>query len=352
MAIVKLNQQSKTVKFSEFEVSHELIFKFFDRLPESQRDSALTRALQIGATALLEDRIAAFLSRTENELGTQLEALKLIYEQTVTAKEKSTQIGADAENRIYGSIVDQLASKGYVNDDVTLTGATAGSIKRNKTGDIVIKVDGDDTKRIAIEVKFDASIAIGDFGGSDSTARTRDTAVSQLLEAGANRDAAQSIIVFDKYRSSDALTNQVNGIKWIPSIGFIVVVDYDRDDFSYLHVTLELARTMISSPIKMVDSPVLKVLLERLVADIDGMKEVQRLLQANHENLKKISSLIQKHALLVEFAKEAIHHFIEKGEISQLELLELYRGDSIRDRYKNISKEVEALFPSLQADVS
>ena len=112
MAIVKLNRQSKTVNFSEFEISHELIFKFFDRIPESQRDSALTRALQIGATALLEDRIAAFLSRTENELGTQLEALKLIYERTVTAKEKSTQIGADAENRIYSSILDLLARKG------------------------------------------------------------------------------------------------------------------------------------------------------------------------------------------------------------------------------------------------
>lgn len=347
MALVKLDQKNKSVRFSEFEVTHELIFKFFDRLPESQRDSALTRALQIGATALLEDRIAAFLSRTENELGTQLEALKLIYEQTVTAKEKSTQIGGDAENRIYSSIIDQLARKGYANDEVALTGATAGTIKRNKTGDIVIKVDGDDSKRIAIEVKFDASIALGDFGGTDSTARTRDTAVSQLLEAGANRNATQSIIVFDKYRSSDALTNQVNGIKWIPSIGFIAVVDYDRDDFSYLHVTLELARTMVTSSIEVVDSSVLKVLLERLVADIDGMKEVQKLLQANHENLKKVSLMIQKHALLVEFAKDAIHRFIEKGKISQFELLELYRGDALRDRYKNISKEVEALFPPL-----
>ena len=90
MAIAKLDQQSKTVRFSEFEVSHELIFKYFDRLPETKRDAALTRALQIGVVALLEDRIAAFLARTENELGTELEALKLIYEQNVVAKEKNS----------------------------------------------------------------------------------------------------------------------------------------------------------------------------------------------------------------------------------------------------------------------
>lgn len=64
MAIAKLDQHNKTVRFSEFEVSHELIFKYFDRLPEAQRDAALMRALQIGVVALLEDRIAAFLSRT------------------------------------------------------------------------------------------------------------------------------------------------------------------------------------------------------------------------------------------------------------------------------------------------
>lgn len=114
MALVRLDQQTKTVRVSEFEVTHELIFKLFDRLPESQRDKALTRALQIGATALLEDRIATFLARTENELGTHLEALKLIYEQNVTAKEKTTQIGGEAENRIYSSIRDLLARRGYL----------------------------------------------------------------------------------------------------------------------------------------------------------------------------------------------------------------------------------------------
>jgi len=348
MPLVKLDQQTRNVKISEFEVSHELIFKFFDRLPESQRDSALTRALQIGATALLEDRIATFLARTENELGTHLEALKLIYEQNVTAKEKSTQIGLEAENRIYSSILDLLSRRGYDNDDVTLTGATTGSIKRNKTGDIVLKIDGDDAKRIAIEIKFDASISVGDFGGSDSTARTRDTAVSQLLEAGANRNAVQSIIVFDKNRSSEALNNQVNGIQWIPSVGFIAVVDYDRGDFSHLHVTIELARAMAVSPVKLVDSSILKALLQRLVADIATIKESHKLLQANHENLKKISALVQKHALLVEFAQETIQRFIVKGEISQLELLELYRGDGIRTRFKIIGEEVEELFPSIR----
>ena len=349
MAIAKLDQQNKTVRFSEFEVSHELIFKYFDRLPEAQRDAALTRALQIGVVALLEDRIATFLARTENELGTELEALKLIYEQNVVAKEKTPQIGDDAENRIFQSLRDLIQRKGYENDDIQLTGATAGAIKRNKTGDIVIKVDGEESKKIAIEIKFDASVTIGEFGGGDSTTRTRDTAISQLIEAGANREASQSIIVFDKNRCAETVVKQINGIQWIPAIGFVVIIDYDRADFTHLHVTVDLARSMMKSPVKMVDALILEALLQRLVADLATIKDTQKLVQTNHENLKKIAGSVRKHALLVEFTQAAIGRFIEQGEVSQKELLELYRGEGIRDQYKSIGKEIETLFPALDA---
>jgi len=80
MAIIKLDQQTKNVNISECAIEHTLIFKYFDDLPEKQRDDEFKRALQIGVIALMEDRFAAFLSRTEGELGTQLESLKLIYE--------------------------------------------------------------------------------------------------------------------------------------------------------------------------------------------------------------------------------------------------------------------------------
>ena len=79
MAIIRLDQQERKVRIAETEVEHPLIFKYFDGLPEGKRDEEFRRALQIGVVAMMEDRFAAFLSRTENELGTQLEALALAH---------------------------------------------------------------------------------------------------------------------------------------------------------------------------------------------------------------------------------------------------------------------------------
>lgn len=49
-------------------------------LPEDKRDESLTRAIYIGVLAMKEDRLAAFLAKTQNELGTELEHLKQIFD--------------------------------------------------------------------------------------------------------------------------------------------------------------------------------------------------------------------------------------------------------------------------------
>ena len=118
---ITLDQQSKTVRLSDFEVSDERIFKYFDSLPEYQRDEALISALQIGVPDLPVDRIATFLARPENELGTKLEALKLIYEQNVVEKDKTRQIGDNPGNRIFQSLRETIQHKGYDNEDIQLS---------------------------------------------------------------------------------------------------------------------------------------------------------------------------------------------------------------------------------------
>ena len=214
MAIIKLDQTNKAVNISECSIEHPLIFKYFDDLPDKQRDDEFKRALQIGVIALMEDRFAAFLSRTEGELGTQLESLKLIYERNVKAKEKTAESGTSAETEIFNEIRTYLERVGHSDDEVQMTGSTVGAIKRNKTGDIVLTVNGDATKKIAVEIKFDQSLALGEIDGTDSLGRPRDTAISQMIESMANRDAKMAIIVFDQNRSSDGLKNSVNGISW------------------------------------------------------------------------------------------------------------------------------------------
>lgn len=347
MPLLSLDNVSKQIKLQPMEIDHPLIFSYFQQLPDTKRDEAFKRALQIGVVAMMEDRIAAFLARTENELGTHLESLKLIYERTVTAKEKTTQSGVDAEQVVYQKVQQFLTNSKYDRDDLQLTGATAGAIKRNKTGDLVLRVEGDSALTLAIEVKFDQSMSLGEFEGSDSLSRPRDTALSQLFEASANRKAKLSVIVFDTNRVADALKNRVNGIKWIPDVGFIVIVDHDRDNYTNLLVALDLMRSMVRKTLRIADQSILEALVGRISQDLSSIQETEKLLVENHQNLRKIAETIRKHVLLVGHTKLLIKAFIQDGELSQKALLDFYRGKEIRDEMNEVDREIQALFPTI-----
>jgi hypothetical protein len=326
MAIIKLDQANKAVNITSCSLEHPLIFKYFDDLPDKIRDDEFKRALQIGVIALMEDRFAAFLSRTEGELGTQLESLKLIYERNVKAKEKTIESGIKAESEIFNEIRTYLNRVGHT-DEVQLTGSSVGSIKRNKTGDIVLTVNGEEDKKIAVEIKFDQSLALGEIEGTDSLGRPRDTALSQMLESMANRDAKLAIIVFDQNRSSEALKNYVNGISWIPAVGFVVIIDDDRMDYSNLFIAIDLARSMLLSTLRIVDQDIFESLLGRLSKDLSSIRETEKLIIANHDNLKKIATSIRKHVLLVGFTQKILKDFISVGKVSNEKLLKLYHGE-------------------------
>ena len=347
MELIKIDQKNKAVNISGCSIEHPLIFKYFDELPENRRDEEFKRALQIGVIALMEDRFAAFLNRTEGELGTQLEALKLIYERNVKAKEKTAQSGTNAEFEIFTEIQQYLERVGHEDDEIQMTGTSAGTMKRNKTGDIILKVNGDATKKIALEVKFNESLALGEIEGTDSLGRTRDTAISQMIESLANRDASIAIIVFDENRSSRGLKNSINGISWVPSIGFIVIIDDARRDYSNLFVAIDLARSMLLSTLRIVDQDVFQSLIGRLSNDIATILETEELLKANHANLKKIASSIKKHALLVGFTQRILKDFISAGSISHLDLLKIYQGDGLKEEFKLITRDIESIFPDL-----
>ena len=347
MAIIKLDQPNKAINIAECSIEHPLIFKYFDDLPEKQRDDEFKRALQIGVIALMEDRFAAFLNRTEGELGTQLESLKLIYERNVQAKEKTTESGTSAETEIYNEIRTYLEKVGHTDDEVQMTGSSVGAIKRNKTGDIVLTVNGDTSKKIAVEIKFDQSLALGEIDGTDSLGRPRDTAISQMIESMANRNAQLAIIVFDQSRSSEGLRNSINGIAWIPGVGFVVIIDDVRMDYSNLFIAIDLARSMLLSTLKLVDQDIFESLLGRLSNDLGSILETEKLLKDNQANLKKIAISIRKHALLVGFTQRILKDFISTGKVSHHELLQLYRGEGLKLQFSEIANEVEAIFPTL-----
>jgi hypothetical protein len=139
----------------------------------------------------------------------------------------------------------------------------------------------------------------------------------------------------------------VNGIAWIPSVGFVVIIDDVRQDYSNLFIALDLARSMLMSTLQVVDQNIFESLLGRMSKDLSSILDTEKLLKDNHANLKKIATSIRKHALLVGFTQKILKDFIANGSVSNRELLKLYHGDGLKEEFAAITKDVEALFPAL-----
>jgi len=101
--ILRINQQLKRLEVSGFEISNEIVFNYFNSTPNSEREEKFLKAIYIGVLALMEDRLSAFLSKTQNELGTELESLKMIFEMKKELFYKTTVKGILAEEDMLNS---------------------------------------------------------------------------------------------------------------------------------------------------------------------------------------------------------------------------------------------------------
>ena len=113
--MIYLNQKLKRVEIKEFEIENKVVFNYFNNQPSEDRNSKLIKAIYIGVLALMEDRIASFLSKTTNELGTELESLKMIFEMKKELFYKSTIKGALAEDDIAEFLNEFFLKKKKVN---------------------------------------------------------------------------------------------------------------------------------------------------------------------------------------------------------------------------------------------
>ena len=205
MTNIALNQKVRKIEIAQFVIENDVVFDYFDKLPASDREDKLYKALYIGVLALAEDRLSAFLAKTQNELGTELESLKLRFDMKKELFFKSAATGIAAEEAI-ADILSEYFSKQGLKDIAQKTGNSAGLITRNKTGDIVCHVDGREDIKIIVECKFDKSLKLGDIQEKEVFTRNSDTAWSQLIEANANRDGKVAIIVFDIEKVDAGLT--------------------------------------------------------------------------------------------------------------------------------------------------
>ena len=341
--MLRINQQLKRLEIKEFEIENQIVFNYFDNLPATERDEKLLRAIYIGVLALMEDRMSAFLSKTSNELGTELESLKMIFDMKKELFYKSSIKGILAEDEIADFLNEYFAEK-RLKDRAILTGNTAGTIPRNKTGDIICEVDGNPNLRIAIECKFDKNVRLGDIETKDLFIRKTDTAWSQLLEAQANRDAKVSLIVFDISLVDNSVLREFENVGYIPGVGLVAIINSQKGDYSNLAIAYMLARDIaINAKQVELDKDLLVILVNRLIKDINEITTIKSLVHNNIENNKAILKQLEKSILLMEFNQQYLKKFLTDGTLTKEDLLNYYQGEDIKDKYRLIENEINAL---------
>lgn len=343
MANIKINQKLKRVEIQKFELDNEIVFNYFDNLPTSERDDKLVRALYFGVLALMEDRLSSFLSKTSNELGTELESLKMIFEMKKELFYKSTIKGSLAEDDIAEFLNDYFKSK-RISDKALLTGNAAGALARNKTGDIICEVNGNPDLKIAIECKFDKNVKLGPIDSKDLFIRRTDTAWSQLIEADANRNSKVSLIVFDISLVDNSILKFCENVGYIPEIGFIAIVDSQKGDYTNLVIAYMLARDIaLNAKNVELDKEVLAVIITRIIKDIQEIKAIKTLVERNIDTNREILKQIEKSMLLMDFNQKYLTQFLQTGTLTKKDLLDFYMGEDVKDEFKMIEKDIQEL---------
>jgi hypothetical protein len=338
-----MNQKLKRVEIAGFELDNEIVFNYFDNLPVSERDDKFIRAIYIGVLAMMEDRLSAFLSKTSNELGTELESLKMIFEMKKEIFYKSTIKGVLAEDEI-AEFLNQHFSEKRLKDRAVLTGNTAGILPKNKTGDIVCEVNGDPDLRIVIECKFDKSVRLGNIESKDIFTRKTDTVWSQLIESQANRDSKVSLIVFDISLVESSVLKEFENVGYIPSIGLIAIIDSQKGDYSNLAIAYMLARDIaINAKEIEFDKELLAILINRIIKDINEVLSVKSLVLNNIENNRAILKQLEKSMLLMEFNQQYLKKFLDDGTLTKRDLLNFYSGEDVKDKFRLVEKEINLL---------
>ncbi len=343
MVHIKLNQELRRIEVSNLEIENDLAFEHFNRLPGEQRDTEFVKALYIGVLALKQDRLAAFMARTNNELGTELETLKMMYEMKAELFAKSTVKGAEAELHIRDYLVELVANHNHA-DDVQLTGNSAGLISKNKTGDLLCRVNGDETRKVVIECKFDKSIRLGEVADVDWYGNKFDTALSQLIEAQANRDCDQAIIVFDKSSVAPALLKLIGNIAFRPQYGFIVIVDSLRGDYQNLGLAYLIARDLAAAnPSLEIEQDLLLILMERIIADANRLTDIRSLIEDGIRKSHEVLSRLEQGRMSLEFCRSYLKKFLETGTLTRTDLLAFYQGGDLKAKYQLVDEEIKSL---------
>ena len=254
--------------------------------------------------------------------------------------EETASKGFDAEVEVI-TVLRRLADQfNFKEDKIDDTSKMDGNIKGNKTGDILIQIDGDENQQIGLEVKLDKSVNFGSL--LNVITYKSDTALAQLIETSANRKSKLNIIVFDEEKVDNTIKKEAKeGITYIPHIGFIVIVSTQKNDFKNLALAYVLSRELIlsKSDFKKINTNHLKLMLQQLVKVLNDYQTVKNEAENIKKSAQKILDQSHKTRLLVEHSAQYLLKYLDKGEMSEDELWSYISPEPIKNKLELVKNQ-------------
>lgn len=329
---IRLKTDPLRVEFTgNFVIEDQGLYEFFQQHSAAEYDTYFERALRLGAYALEEERIAAFLGRAESELDAGLERLKVIYKM-VHLKEKSAGKGTVAEVELSDELQKYIDGMGW-KDEVAAMGDKVGIIARRKVGDLVVHINGSELS-VVIESKMDASVPVGDPTWLDErgkkTGNPEKSAYGQNLTALVNRASQVAIAVFD----TDTASASIRGLQPItfqPELpGFIVKIDRARGDYANVCLAYSIAREMALLGVQKIHGEHLNLVVKRMVRDLDllgkteaELERIEEAAEAITDGVKTIRETIGKTRVSLERTEQMLQTVLS-GEAPSLNQLRVY----------------------------
>lgn len=330
-----ISYRNGVLHLQDVSIENPLVSEYLESLPATEREEAVIRALGIGVMAELKGEISHFLHETEGHLGKHLSSLKSLYELR-SMRFQTAGKGGDAEQQVMDVLNEFKEKAGFNEDQVKDLSRVTGQIPRNKTGDVLVEVNGNSDTAIGIEVKLDKGVKLGEILERDPTAKS-DTAVSQLLETAANRNTAVNIIVFDEDSVDATVSKQcVDGVRYLGGIGFIVIVSTRRNDFRTLALVYLLARDLVLAAPKqaIADHHVLERIVERLVLVLNDYSTTRKDAEAIIKSAQKIITQSERTLRLAENTRDYLKSYLENGELSREQMLDFYQARGVAELMK------------------
>ncbi|MDA8546512.1 SAP domain-containing protein [Euryarchaeota archaeon] len=264
-----------------------------DNVLVGKRSEKIQQALGIGMLALWQGRVSHSLNQFKDKMQSEIELVQMYMLDLEKKLEKDNKYKTDQEITIKVALEKYVRSQGYL-DDIQHDGTGSDDDDTNKTGDVLAIIsDGKNVENLAIEVKFSSTYGLGDIetGGRNNPKNSfrsqGDTAFGQLLETRSTKKSNISIFVMNERLNP---INEIGDqqILFYPEVfGFIVKVDSENNNFTYLEIAYEIARTMTlaSRPLDKLHFDVIQFLLTELNFLLKRDKHYKGIAKTIRENI-------------------------------------------------------------------